>query len=402
MGEGKRKREKGKSRLSHLPDAGSSFFRFSFFSCLMVSSLPLLLSVGLPLIVVGCGGREHAAKAVSPGPDLHLAILTCNLDRVKELLEDDEKTKAPSDYPLAEAVDAARICGPATFDYLLEKNPKPNALILNSALHSAAVQGSAEMVKPLLQHGADPNDVEGSPVRDGMSALESALFTRHLDVVRLLLGAGAYPTVCTAAAVGDARLLRDLLSKDASLALPPERPQLTRATANSEAAQAAFRRGREQSKRIGAPVAWSAMDCALSFRQRETAKVVLEFLPEPTLADLASVGDVASVRDFLDHHPGAAMKLDEGFWNRNGQNPALTAAVEAGNKDVVALLIQRGANPSDRWMLAAVIHRGDADMLKFLIDHGADVKDKPGMTPFIQFAIASNHPEIAEIIRQAQ
>src|SRR5260370_20239306 len=93
----------------------------------------------LLVVLAGCGGKEHIRKPIAEGPDIHIAILTCNLDRVKALVEDDSwiavQTKYPTyGYPLEDAVGASRICGTSGLLYLLENGPSQNVLVLNAAL----------------------------------------------------------------------------------------------------------------------------------------------------------------------------------------------------------------------------------------------------------------------------
>ena len=121
----------------------------------------------------------------------------------------------------------------------------------NTALHTAAVNARAEMVKILLQHGADPNAIgfekdnkglappvvlaawEGSletlrALLDGgadpnvPASAETALYTAaehgSADKVDLLLSYGARHDVFTASIVGDVRLVKRLLA-----AYPPLR-----------------------------------------------------------------------------------------------------------------------------------------------------------------------------------
>lgn len=59
-----------------------------------------------------------------------------------------------------------------------------------SLLHVASSNGSLAMVKPLLEAGADPNDVTND---DHLTPLKYATIGGHLDVVKSLVEAGADP-----------------------------------------------------------------------------------------------------------------------------------------------------------------------------------------------------------------
>ena len=74
------------------------------------------------------------------------------------------------------------------------------------ALCVASMGGNTEIVQMLLEHGADPNTASGDPLR-------SAVIDGHLDIVKLLVEAGAQitPTVLQRAARGDRREICEYL-----------------------------------------------------------------------------------------------------------------------------------------------------------------------------------------------
>ncbi|RPB21249.1 ankyrin, partial [Terfezia boudieri ATCC MYA-4762] len=57
-----------------------------------------------------------------------------------------------------------------------------------TALYSAAYSGHADVVRLLLEKGAN---IEATRSDDGATALDSAAYSGHADVVRLLLEKGA-------------------------------------------------------------------------------------------------------------------------------------------------------------------------------------------------------------------
>ncbi len=336
--------------------------------------------------MVACGGRERAPKPVAEGPNLEHAILTCNLERVKALVEDNpnvvENGLPPwyNTFPLGAAASASRICGTEIFRYLVEKDPGANVAVLNDALLGAAAMGSPEMVGLLLKHGADPNAENPQPY--GLrTPLDAALAfgwgdSSRLEVARQLIAAGAKPDLWAAIALGDVRFVRAMLRREPKLATEHERPRPT------------------------------PIQQALRFRQKEVARVLLEYIPDPDLEAMIAAGDERRVRDYLDHNLAAArMPIP-----RKGY--ALNIAIVAGELDIAKLLLEHGADvnagrPRGEAMWDAV-RQGDIEAVKFLLDHHADVKGTPPPRPgrmgggLYQLAITLKHPEIAELIKQAQ
>jgi uncharacterized protein len=78
------------------------------------------------------------------------------------------------------------------------------------ALLSAARFGRTEVVRCLLDRGADINAVDWS----GQSALSNSAVERHTDAFDLLLSRGARRGIVDALALNDAALLEDLLNKE--------------------------------------------------------------------------------------------------------------------------------------------------------------------------------------------
>jgi ankyrin repeat protein len=93
---------------------------------------------------------------------------------------------SPAEKALGEAVRAGDLAGAQA---ALDQGADPNATYSTSPLIVAAAGGNAEMVRLLLQRGADPNldSEQGSPV------LFRAAQYGHSEVVSLLLEAGADP-----------------------------------------------------------------------------------------------------------------------------------------------------------------------------------------------------------------
>ena len=86
---------------------------------------------------------------------------------------------------------------------------------------------------------------------------------------------------------------------------------------------------------------------------------------------------------------------------------ALKAAAVSGDTDTVKALLDKGTKVDARdenggTALGHAVWFGRLETVRLLIDRGADVnvKKQDGMTP-LQLAIASNHPEVAEVLKKA-
>lgn len=88
-------------------------------------------------------------------------------------------------------------------------------------------------------------------------------------------------------------------------------------------------------------------------------------------------GNLTEVREMLDQ--GADPNYQFGS---TGLLPCLLNAVMGGNKDIVSLLLERGANPkaaTNEPLVYAAVKTGEADIVRMLLDHGADPNRKGGI-----------------------
>jgi hypothetical protein len=124
-----------------------------------------ILVLFLAILIFGCGNKESAsdqtAKTKAPSVDLHTAIVTDNVDAVKQHIT------AGSDLNI--------------------KDPFGGS----SPLISASVFGKVEAAKLLINAGADINYQNN----EGSTALHTAAFFCHPEIVKLLLEKNADKTV---------------------------------------------------------------------------------------------------------------------------------------------------------------------------------------------------------------
>ena len=268
-----------------------------------------------------------------------------NLDLVKTLIDNgadiEEGMRCAANYHQRKIL-----------DWMLKKNP--GQVAINSSLHAAVGTEATDIVRMLLDKGADINFVNESndgfiSISPNTSVLMEALSGRNPDIeeVRLLLSKGAdvnlkvdneeQPSALFVAATrNNADLVDLLLTHDADVNVKNkyESTPLHEAIANS----------RHDEDDEG---------------KHQSLKIVQSLLDKG--ADFNSVGRLA-------------------------QLPPLTLAItESSPPQIVLLLIERGANINAQseykvTALMAAINRGDIDIIKTLLVKGAEVnaQDKNG------------------------
>ena len=308
--------------------------------------------------------------------DICTAASIGDLERVRELLDEDPSlANQPVDY--------------VTY-YVGSGTP----------LRNAAGRGHMDVVKLLLERGADPNLPEVEIAPHG-HALYSAVYNGHHDIARLLLEKGAYPSpevessadaLCMAIGRSDAKMVELLCSHGSR----------------------------------------SSVDLLAHHGDVRTAAAV--FAANPLLADdpdafagAAGGGHEAFVRLMLRYRPDLASRI--GVW--------------AKTRELTELLFERGMDPSHPdWMHVTPLHRfagrGDVEQASLFIDRGADLHardehssstplgwaakfgkvetvelllrrgarprlpdDPPWAVP-LEWAIRRGHREIADLLRRAE
>lgn len=114
---------------------------------------------------------------------------------------------------------------------ILHGRPAPEMRKGKTALMVAAAYGDLELVRKLLESGANPNETYRE---DGGSVLNTAATEGHTEVVRMLLDAGANvnyesfqiektPLMCAVARKGPAELVKLLLDRGANVDVKNDR-----------------------------------------------------------------------------------------------------------------------------------------------------------------------------------
>ena len=202
-------------------------------------------------------------------------------------------------------------------------------------LKNAAARGHIEIVKLLLDRGADPNLPEEGIAPHG-HALYSAVYGGHYEVAKLLLERGAYPNPPVES------------SADAlSIALMNKDEKMVELLCSYGAARSG--------------------DILSYYGDVETAAAIFD--ANPSLADdphalsqAANNGNEAFVRLMLHHQPGLAKRVSGA----------------AKTRELSEFLFERGANPNHRdWLGVTPLHQcardGNVEKAAMFIDHGADL-----------------------------
>jgi len=278
-------------------------------------------------------------------------------------------------------------------------------------LKNAAAGGHMEVVKLLLECGADPNLPEEGIAPRG-HALHSAVCNGHMEIVQLLLDHGAYPNVniessadtlsaaiarsnqpmidllCSYGAASDLHLLAyygDVKTAAAIFAANPSRADDHHALENAagQGHEAFVRLMLRYQPRLATRIAVgvrssgpqeSIQSRALTeflFRQGMNANLV-NWLGITPLHRFAAKGDLESARIFIEH--GADLHArDEEICST-----PLGYAARAGKMEMAEFLLEAGAKPylSDDppWAtpLAWATRRGHTDLVALLKRYGAE------------------------------
>ena len=249
-----------------------------------------------------------------------------------------------------------------------------------SALKNAAGAGHVEIVKLLLDRGADPNLPEEGIAPLG-HALYSAVYQGHHEIARLLLERGANPdapvessadAVWIAIRNGDRRMLELLASHGAVWQIPID---LDGALGYQDIVATGLRRSVEVLAYFG-----------------DVATAAPMFESDPSLADdPAALGAAAS----RNHEPFVRLLL------RHQPDLALRVTV-ARPREMAELLFAHGMDP-DRadWVGRTPLHHfagdGDVESAALFIDHGAALDARDAEDRSTPLAVAARQGKAAMV-----
>ncbi|KAA3681374.1 ankyrin repeat domain-containing protein 17 [Paragonimus westermani] len=286
---------------------------------------------------------------------------------------------------------------------------------MHTALMEAAMEGHVEVARLLLAHGANVN----IPKESYESPLTLAACGGHTELAHLLIGYGAdieevndegYTPLMEAAREGHEETVALLLAVGADV---NARTEETQETALTLAACGGFIEVCEMLLNAGADIEVGGVGCSTPLMeaaqeghlelvrrllQRGAAVNAVTATGDTALHYAAENGHVKVCKELLDW--GAVF----GAMTEGGRTPLMKAA-RSGNLEVVQLFLERGAaidqptSQNDANALSLACSGGHAKVVKYLLQHGADPQYqlRDGSTMLIE-AARSGSPAVLRLI----
>ena len=265
----------------------------------------------------------------------------------------------------------------------------------HSPLINASQHGHSEVVRVLLEYGADPNIVD----RHGYTPLKWASQGGYVDVVLLLLEHGAgikvygpLSALHSASMGGNVAVIRVLLENGADVNAGGDNGETPLHVAdNGEVTRVLLECGAHLDARDdtdGTP-----LHRTTSFGKVEAARVLLENGADPNARDKSNQTSLHDRTRWLSSEAAQVLLeygADPNARDSNNRTPLHSASGSKFTKVRVAqVLLENGADPNardanNRTPLHLASEMGHLDTVRLLLSHSADVhaRDDEGRTPF--------------------
>lgn len=319
-----------------------------------------------------------------------------------------------------------------TIELLINGGGDVNALSneKRTPLHNCGITGNVKAAAALIQAGAQ---VAGKDV-EGCTPLMHAVMKNHAEMVKLLLDNGADPdsTVHTdstvlyplyvAAMYGFDEVIRILIDKGANVAfkVDGDHSPLDAAKHNGHEAAAkliaaALKLQRAADKAAKGPVKeiaalWKKIVQAVPHKDVDTLRKIsdskhfIAMKPEAQLLVWVVIGEAKQAQALLDSGANPNETFDDVL---DGISLLYAAAGLSRNLEVVKCLLNAGANPNLTWENGATpifeaVTDEQLELLRLLISKGADANAKMsnGKTPLIM-ASANDSPSCVDLLLDA-
>lgn len=318
--------------------------------------------------------------------DICTAASIGDLDRVRTLLDEDpSRVNRVSEYvtyyvgsgaPLKNAAERGHL---DVVKLLLERGADPNLpeegiAPRGHALYSAVYNGHHEIAALLLEHGAYPSP----PVESSADALSIAILNSDAEMIELLCSYGSSRAVELLAHYGDVQTAAAVFAANPALADDPGALESAAGQGHDSFVRLMLRYQPDLATRIAVGVRSQGPQHAI--KSRELTELLFTHGMDPShaswlgitpLHEFARKGDVESAKLFIDR--GANLHArDEDICST-----PLGWAAKFGNLPMVELLLERGAAPNlpddPPWAtpLAWATRRGHKTVAQHLKSHGA-------------------------------
>lgn len=368
-------------------------------------------SVPMMDVLLRAGAKVNAVNYYGQSP-VHIAASKCPVEVLKYLVENGAnlKMRTEADHFTAMHFAANRKEAPEEIDYLLSQGldiDAPSKLHNTTPLINAIKHGNRSMIEFLISRGADPKAgfvlteaiqsgattselfqylIEKGANVNGGAALMTAISHGKLDLARLLVQNGAdinQDGVMSAAVnTGDIEFVKYLITEGGDVNQGDRTPLMSAAQSGDlQMVKYLLSRNADVNKstKYGN---YTAASLAVWQGHREVALLLLKNGAKPDIFVYAGLGDVGNLKKY---------ELKELIHSKDevGRTP-LYAAIIGQQKRAVKYLIEKGALVNDKTKIELVtplhtaVDTRNRDIVHLLLDRGANIRAEMSKTLYVR------------------